>query len=212
MRGFNMSDFISVDAAVQQLGITMYEANNLDALDSKKDGKIKASIFSEAKAALDNAKPSGNESQSEEVNNFSNLGAAAKCIASSIAKKMGLGGYFFSDKQDYQATHKDENGNEVLDPNLEKMCELTSTATDYIDENGSTNLKGFTYEDGIPDNVENININTELVYNDGSNDTVTFDENGNGAVEKNPDEAITRTKYSINGSNYEIGYIWGNDE
>ncbi len=206
-----MSKDVSINVAIQQLGITKYEAENLDAMDGKKDGKIKASVFDEAKTTLENAKPAEKGSQNEEIQNFSGFSDVAKGVAMSLAKRMGLSGYFFSDNPDYKGTQQDENGDTVIDPNLEKMAELTSAATDYIYENDTTNLNGFTYEDGLPNNVDNVNINTELLYTDGSNDTVTFDENGNGNVEKNPDEAVTRTKYSVNGENYELGYIWGDE-
>ena len=52
----------------------------------------------------------------------------------------------------------------------------------------------------------------KILYTDGENDTVTFDENGNGTVQKNPDDAVTRTNFLLNGHNYEIGLFWNDDE
>lgn len=203
----------SIGDAQKILGITAFEANRLDAADGKADGKIKKDIFTAAKEALGNAKPVSYEQVCEnpELMNFSSLSNAEKSVAASLAKKMGLEGYILSDDPEYKAFKKDKDGEPVLNEDVGTMAEMTSDIVEHMSENDTTNPKGIAYE-GLPNGVENVKLQTELLYTDGENDTVTFDENGNGTVQKNPDDAVTRTNFLLNGHNYEIGLFWNDVE
>lgn len=188
----------NISTAMSTLGITRYEANQLDALDGKTDGKIKKDIFTEAQELLAFTKEeyaNDTEDHSNEPINVSG-NKVSHAIAASLARAAGYGGYVFNKKENKELTEEEW---EIA----EDMDEVCSEASDYVEEKKS--LKNFeTTTDG---DVTITGMQVEQYADPNFTNKTTFDENGQAQTEYGG--RITRMNYTANGEEYELGYLWG---
>ena len=201
-----MSGF-SVNDAMAKLGIYKAEADALDALDGKKDGKIANDIFTQAEQALQNAEAMYSEDNEDGNIDLSKWSDVAKSMARTITQKMGLKGFIYSSNKSENLGEQIED--DTYDPVHEQMDEMAAEAADYIAEHKS--LKGFKFT-GVPNGVTNIKINYDGYYGAGENDVVTFDEEGKAVVEKVIDGVSIEIHYTYKGSDYALGGAVENDE
>lgn len=197
----------SINEAMSKLGIYKSEAAALDALDGKSDGKISQDIFTQAREALKNAEAFYSEDNSDESIDFSKWSDTAKCMARSIAQKMGLGGYMYSSNRNENIEAQMED--DTIEEAHASIDELAGEAVDYIAKHKT--LDGFKFT-GVPNGVTNIKINVDDYYGDGDNDVVTFDADGNAVIEKVVDGISIEVHYTYKGTDYAIGGTITNEE
>ena len=201
-----MSGF-SVNDAMAKLGIYKSEAEALDAMDGKKDGKISKDIFTQAQEALTNAEAMYSEDNADETLDMSKWSDVAKNMARTITQRMGIGAFIYSSNksEDFQ-TKVDED---TLESAHEDMNELAGEAADYIAEHKT--LEGFKFK-GVPNGVTNIKINVDDYYGNGENDVVSFDSDGKAVVEKVIDGIAFEIHYSYKGNDYAMGTVIETEE
>ncbi len=196
-----MSGF-SVNDAMAKLGIYKSEAEALDAMDGKKDGKISKDIFTQAQEALTNAEAMYSEDNADEALDMSKWSDVAKNMARTITQRMGIGAFIYSSNksEDFQ-TKVDED---TLESAHEDMNELAGEAADYIAEHKT--LEGFKFK-GVPNGVTNIKINVDDYYGNSENDVISFDSDGKAVVEKVIDGISIEIHYTYNGNDYAMGAV-----
>lgn len=230
---------VKLNEAMSRLGISQSEAQALDSLDGKSDGKIQQSIFDEAKSAYDSAeKIDSNDDEGEDkaMRYIANLGSAGKAIARTIARKMGLEAYFFNkdvklDDMETLVTLAKEKGNEEavakqlesLEDNIEGLGESAViqedgeiSEGDFIDEikqyyeaNGS--LAGFKFTN-VPEGVKILRLDVNDLYDKSSNDIVEIDENGNAVTREVIDGIQVEIHFQSDDNQYVLGGTIRNEE
>lgn len=237
----------SIATAISTLGITRYEAEQLDRLDGKTDGKIKKDIFTQAQEILASADAQGKEDRAtrnarvkeaqdelktylnanpenadstevdkllaniEDAKNsgnknsqvdLSSTSAVHKAMGASIATRAGFESYVFR-KNGSEPIENDTPESDIADD----IEAVSRDADEHYAEHGT--IQGFNSED-VPNDVSNINIQHEQA-NVPTGETYTyFDANGQGQIaQQKEDVNVTRTNYTANGEEYELGYIWG---
>ena len=191
MGGFSVND------AMSRLGIYKSEAEALDALDGKKDGKISKDIFAQAQEALNNAEVLKTEGYEDEVLNLSKFSKVAQSLGRTIAEKMGFGGFVSS-------SNKNEDVESTMDGDDRHMqvLNLVSEATEYIKQHKT--LDGFRFT-GAPKDVKNIQLSVDNYYGNSENDVVTFDKDGKAVVEKVVDGIAIEIHYTVDDTDYALG-------
>ena len=94
-----------------------------------------------------------------------------------------------------------DNADEPQLPEVLKMQEMAEAAIKYYEINGS--MKGFTFT-GFPLGIQSMDINTQLGFDDASNDTFTFTDDGQQVATRKADAFTLSIKFVFDGKSYTV--------
>lgn len=194
-----MADLVDIGMLGKKLGLTLAQLNKLDAIDGAKDGKIAKSVFDTAAAIIGNDEEAINAAkQNGEANLFEKVkkalreaGAVAEEATSDLA----------TDEPPTKPAQGTDNADEPQLPEVLKMQEMAEAAIKYYEINGS--MKGFTFT-GFPLGIQSMDINTQLGFDDASNDTFTFTDDGQQVATRKADAFTLSIKFVFDGKSYTV--------